>query len=131
MNTTEQAARESIAGIVTELAELCDGTNDDNPAPWEMARQKAAELFHVMDTVCVQLYARRGQEAPAIPASTRIYLNGRVKVNHRETMTTQGIIPTKTPEEAEELDRIEQSHPTPGGLHPVFEDLVKSMRRGA
>ena len=40
-------------------------------------------------------------------------------------------IPVETPEEAEELDRIEHAHPTPGGLHPIFESLTSPMRRGA
>lgn len=119
--TTEQAARETITGLFTELAELCDPMNDDNLAAWEMARQKAAEVFHATDTVCVQLAVRRGLNAPALPASTAVFLKR--PMTAREFLDRL-LIPVETPEEAEELDRIERAHPV-AGLHPVMSDLMR------
>ena len=36
------------------------------------------------------------------------------------------LIPTETPEEAEELDRIERAHPTV--IHPLIDGLLNSVR---
>ena len=68
------------------------------------------------------------------------WISSRHIINARKTMTGEKAaelarvvnrIPVETPEEALELDRIEQAHPTPGGLHPIFESLTASMRRPA
>ena len=68
------------------------------------------------------------------------WISSRHIINARKTMTGEKAaelarvvnrIPVETPEEALELDRIEQAHPTPGGLHPIFEQAVAPFRRGA
>lgn len=140
--TTEQIARETVAGLFTELAELMDHTNDDNIAAWEMARAKAAEVFHATDTVCAQMYARRGLTAPSIPREVEVMLHRPAPSTReflekcpgfREAVAPEQILDPATEAASDELEAqaIERAHPTPGGLHPIFESLTESMRRGA
>jgi hypothetical protein len=73
--STEDVARTTTIGIFAELTELCAPANDDCLAAWEMARQKAAELYHAMDTVCVQIQTRHGNRPSEVPMTTRIFLD--------------------------------------------------------
>ena len=106
--STEEIARDMITDLFAELAELCDATNDDRLAPWEMARQKAAEVVMATDTVCRAIAARQD----------RTFLDRLPQIN--------------TPEEDAAMDEAEAKAVDHAHVNPVFAPILGSFfGRGA
>lgn len=140
---TEQIARDTVAGLFTELAELMDHTNDDNLAAWEMARAKGAEVYHAIDTVCVQQHTRRGHTAPSVPREVEVMLHRPAPSTREFLEKCPGFLEAVSPEQVldpateaafDELEAqaVDRAHPI-AGLHPVMSDLMSPFvqRRGA
>jgi len=106
--STEEIARETVAGLFTELAELCDAMNDDRLASWELARQKASEVVMATDTVCRAIAARQD----------RTFLDRLPQIN--------------TPEEDAAMDEAEAKAVDHAHVNPVFAPILGSFfGRGA
>ena len=100
---TLAAGRQIIRNGIAEIQHL---TRGDLPQAFGQARQYCLDMAEACRVCELELagHAAANQKCP--------------------------VIPTETPEEAEELDRIEAAHPQPN-LHPAFETLVAPFRRPA
>ena len=124
---TEELAVETLygtgeddPGLLNRLLTLTSGepTTEDLEEALMLTERQILPTLRAWVSSRHIINARKTMTGPKAEALARV-------INHRDR------IPVETPEEAEELDRIEQAHPTPGGLHPIFEGLTASMRRPA
>ena len=115
IRATEAIARENIQGYLDEIQGYANPTNDGNLAAWMMARYRAEALVEDLNTVC-----------KAIAARPRHYTGNEAM---RAIAALPEEIPTETPEEAEELDRIERSHPDPNfAALSVLDDALRIVK---
>lgn len=99
--STEEIARETIQGWFQEIEGYTNPTQDGNLAAWMCAKEQATRLVDTIQTVCDAISARPEMN-PGLQA---------LRLIAAEPIPDDMLVPIATPEEEEELNRIERAHP--------------------